>query len=288
MAQMNKMLGLPSTAPVAAATPAYSGGTNPATGAYRTGLATTPTTPDPSTLGPALDGSVDAYNAAVGPVAAGQPGTQAAASAASKFGSRAPIAAGNGTYGNMGTNLVTPAQAVPGVTGGGSAPVSGLGGDPNATPTYGTESGPGLLDQWFNERATGTDPGWEYATKRGLTALDNGAAARGGYNTGASAQQDSDYLASMGSQREGQLDALATGASGERATSLNTMLGLGTGLAGGEAGLGAAYDIGGANAMSGANNTGLSLGAQGIGLQYGANQNTMNQLMGLGTIAALA
>lgn len=159
---------------------------------------------------------------------------------------------------------------------------------PGAAPTYGTESGPGILDQWFNERATGSDPGWDYGVKRGMTALDNGYAARGGYNSGAAMQGEGDFMSNALSQREGQLDSLASGASGERAQSLNSMLGLGTGLANGQAGLGAAYDIGGANAMSGANSTGLGLGAQGIGLQYGANQNFMNNLLGLGTVAALS
>lgn len=208
------------------------------------------------------------------------------------------IAAGNGTFGNMGTNLVTPAQAVPGVSSGlayppADQPAPGVNPTPGAAngppaPTYGTHSGPGVLEQWFDERANGTDPGYEYATKRGLTSLDNAAAARGGFNGGASMQQDSDFLANSAAQREGQLDTLASGASGERQANLNSMLGLGMGLAGGQSGLGAAYDVGGANAMSAANSTGLGLGAQGIGLTYGANQNTMNQLMGLGTIAALA
>lgn len=152
-------------------------------------------------------------------------------------------------------------------------------GGSSAPPTYGTESGPGILQQWFGERANGADPGYEYATKRGLTAINNEAAARGGFNGGASEQQDSDYLANMGSQREGQLDTLASGASGERGNQLSTMLGFGTGLAGSEAGLGSAYDLGGANAMSGANNAGLGYGAQAAMIPYLANQGFLSNLM---------
>ena len=40
--------------------------------------------------------------------------------------------------------------------------------------------------------------------------------------------------------------------------------------------------------MSSANNTGLQYGAQATMLPYMANQGMMNNLMGLGTLAALA
>lgn len=201
-------------------------------------------------------------------------GTPDQQGAAARSAQGAATAAGNNQVNNPAVNPNLPNSTVPGAAG--------------AAPTYGTQSGPNLMDQWFGERASGTDPGYEYATSRGLTSLDNAAAARGGFNGGASMQQDSDYLANMGSQREGQLDQLAGGAQSADQSQLNTMLGLGMGLAGGQAGLGAAYDTSGANAMSAANSTGLSLGAQGVGLQYNANQNSMNQLMGLGTLAALA
>lgn len=205
-------------------------------------------------------------------------GTPDQQGAAARSAQGAATAAGNNQVNNPAVNPNLPNSTVPGSDAAMAA----------APPTYGTQSGPNLMDQWFNERASGTDPGYEYATSRGLTSLDNAAAARGGFNGGASMQQDSDYLANMGSQREGQLDQLAGGAQSADQSQLNTMLGMGMGLAGGQAGLGAAYDTSGANAMSAANSTGLSLGAQGIGLQYGANQNSMNQLMGLGTLAALA
>lgn len=153
---------------------------------------------------------------------------------------------------------------------------------------YGTESGPGIMQQWFGQRATGTDPGWEYEMRRAGTALNNQYAARGMYNSGAATQGLGDMYAGAVANREGQLDQLAGGASAERANQLTTMLGLGTGLAGGQAGLGAAYDTSAANAMSGANSLGLQLGTQAAMIPYMANQQTMNQLFGLGTLAALA
>lgn len=171
----------------------------------------------------------------------------------------------------------------------GTAPVStgatGTGSSP--APTYGTESGPGILGQWFNERATGTDPGYEYATGRGLTALNNQYAARGGYNSGAALQGDSDYLANMGSQREGQLDTLASGASGERQNSLATMLGLGMGITGGEAGLASNYDLGAANALNTGNAAALQLGTNAALAPYQAKQGLMNNLFGLGAIGLM-
>ncbi len=154
-------------------------------------------------------------------------------------------------------------------------------GAPVPTNQYGTESGPGIMEQWFGERANGTDPGYEYTTGRGMKALDNAYAARGMYNSGAATQGQSDFLANSGAQREGQLDQLAGAADASRNTHLATMLGLGTGLAGGEAGLGAGYDITGANAMGSANNTGLGYGAQASVIPYSANQNFMNQIFGL-------
>jgi hypothetical protein len=98
-------------------------------------------------------------------------------------------------------------------------------------------------------------------------------------------QQDSDFLANMGSQRESQLDALATGADTSQQNSLNSMFNQGNTLAAEEAGLGASYDTTGANAMSSANNTGLQYGAQAAILPYLSNQNLINQ--GVGALTKL-
>lgn len=153
--------------------------------------------------------------------------------------------------------------------------------------TYGTESGPGIMQQWFGERATGTDPGYEYATGRGMKALDGAFAARGGYNSGANIQADSDYLANMGSQREGQLDSLASGASGERANSLSTMLGLDNSITGGMAGLTSGYDLGAANALNTGNAAALQLGINGAMAGIQGKQGLMNNLFSIGGLAML-
>jgi len=34
-------------------------------------------------------------------------------------------------------------------------------------PAYGSESGPGILEQWFKQRAMGADPAFEYGLTRG-------------------------------------------------------------------------------------------------------------------------
>jgi hypothetical protein len=186
-------------------------------------------------------------------------------------------------YGAPGTTYAGVAAA--GGTGTGTSPVSSPAPAPStspATPTYGTQSGPGILQQWFGERANGTDPAYEYTTGRGIKALDNAAAARGGFNGGASMQQDSDYLANMGAQRQGQLDTLAAGASGENANQISQMLGMGMGLAGGQAGLAGGYDTGAATDWTNANNTGLSLSGQAAMIPYLARQQMMSQLMGGG------
>lgn len=295
------------TAPIAAATPVSGSGVNPNTGAYYSGLQKTP----PAGTAPTGGSTLATYSPSTNPD--GSPNNTGAGTYydpsvyTTGSGTGAPksayindyngsIYAGNGTYGALGTNA--PTGGIGNVSGGSTTGVAATDApdapaDPSPVvssdpPTYGTMSGPGLLDQWFNERATGTDPGWEYTTGRNATALNNQYAARGGYNSGAATQGLGDMYSNEEAQRESQLDSLAGGASGENQANLNSLLGLGMGLAGGEAGTGAAYDTGAASAMSGANNTGLGIGAQGIGLTYGANQGLMNQLLGLGTVGLLA
>ncbi len=168
----------------------------------------------------------------------------------------------------------------PGAATGAAAPAS-----PAAAPTYGTASGPGILQQWFNERANGTDPGYQYAMNRNTTNLANQYAARGGYNSGAAMQGQSDMLANMAAQREGQLDTLAGGASGERQGAINSMFNQGLGLAGGESGTMGQYDLGGANAMNAANQAILALNLNKAGVPGQANQSGINNLIKLGSLA---
>jgi hypothetical protein len=244
------------------------GGTSP-TPAASTAPATVSTTDPNSTNYLGMGMTKSAYEAMYG--TGNQQGAAAASAAAGA------TAQGNNQVNNPAVNPNLPNSTVPGSAAATAAAAAA------ATPTSGTQSGPGVLDQWFNERASGTDPGYDYASQRGLTALGNQQAARGGYDSGAGLQQDSDFMANMGAQRESQLDSLATGASNENQNSLNSMFNQGDTLAAQQAGLGATYDTTGANAMSSANNTGLQYGAQAAMLPYLANQNLTNQVVGAAT-----
>jgi hypothetical protein len=166
------------------------------------------------------------------------------------------------------------------------AAAGGQMGGPVANPTqkqnpYGTESGPGILENWFNQRATGTDPAFEYASRRGMEDLGNRYAAGGSYNSGAARQGESDFMANLIAQREGQLDTLAGGASGEHQGRLNAMFNQGLGLAGGEAGTMGAYDLGAANSMNTANNAVTQMYLNKAGVDSQANQGLIGNGLGL-------
>lgn len=117
---------------------------------------------------------------------------------------------------------------------------------PDNTAPGGTASGPGILEQWFNQRvdssgkpgiledwftqrANGSDPGYEYAMRRGIGDINREFASRGGYNSSAALGRISDYTANMGAQRQAQLDQLASGASGEKSTRTTQLDTLATG-----------------------------------------------------------
>jgi hypothetical protein len=144
----------------------------------------------------------------------------------------------------------------------------------------GTESGGGILENWFNARATGTDPASEYAMKRGMNAIDDRMSAGGSFNSGVRGQQISDYAANVEAQRMGQLDALAGGASGEHLGRLNMMFNQGMGLASGQAGLSSQYDLGAAGNMDAANRAQqqMFLNKAGVDSQYA--QGRLNTLAG--------
>jgi len=150
-----------------------------------------------------------------------------------------------------------------------------------APPTGGSQSGPGILESWFKQRAEGTDPAYEYATKRGMQQLGTASAARGGFNSGAARQQESDFLANMGAQRTGQLDALAGGASGEHQNRLNAMFGQGLGLAGGQSGINSAYDLTSAKAQSDALSALLGFTTNKAGVDSKSNQQGLSNIIGL-------
>lgn len=144
---------------------------------------------------------------------------------------------------------------------------------------YGYASGPGILESWFNQRANGTDPGYEYAMNRGMNDIDNRMAAGGSYNSGARGQQLGDFAANMAAQRESQLDALAGGASGEYQGRLNSMFGQGQALASGQAGLSTAYDLGAAGNMAAANAAQQQMNLNSAAQQQQAHQGFANNLM---------
>lgn len=153
-------------------------------------------------------------------------------------------------------------------------------GAPGGAPsTTGSESGPGILESWFNQRAAGTDPAYEYAMRRGGDSIDNRMAAGGSFNSGARGQQLSDFAANMGAQRMGQLDSLAGGASGEHMGRLGMMFQQGLGLAGGQAGLASAYDLGAAGNMDAANRAQQQMFLNKAGVDSQFNQGRANNLI---------
>jgi len=141
---------------------------------------------------------------------------------------------------------------------------------------YGSQSGPGILEQWFNERANGTDPAFEYGLKRGMNTLDNRYSAMGSFNSGANAQAGSDLYANLLSQRMGQLDSLAGGASGEHQGRLNAMFGQGLGIANGAAGTSSAYDLGAAGNMGAAAQAQQGMALNKAGVEGQAFNNFLN------------
>lgn len=158
--------------------------------------------------------------------------------------------------------------------------ISTVGNAASAPGVSGSQSGPGILEQWFNERANGTDPGYEYAMGRGMDAIDNRMAAGGSYNSGARGQQLSDFASNMGAQREGQLDALAGGASGEHQGRINSLFSQMLGLAGGQAGTMGQYDLASANSNNALMNAIVQMMGAKAGVDSKANQGLINTGLG--------
>jgi len=148
---------------------------------------------------------------------------------------------------------------------------------------YGTESGNTYLEDRYLNRLNGQDPAFNYALKRGGDAIDTRMAAAGAFNSGARGQQLSDFYANMVAQSQGQLDALAGGATGARQSKINSMLGTGLGIAGGEAGLSSAYDLGAAGNMDAANRAQQQMFLNKAGVDSQANQGRFNNLLSMYT-----
>lgn len=156
----------------------------------------------------------------------------------------------------------------------------------NAPQPSGTQSGPGILEQWFNERANGTDPAYEYALQRGTQNINDQYAARGGYNSGAAVRSISDLTANLGAQRQSQLDALASGASGEHQRRLEDMFNEGTGLASGQAGTAGGYDMAAGSAMSQSQIQQIELQLAQAGVDQKTRQGIVDALASLGKTGA--
>lgn len=199
--------------------------------------------------------------------------------AGTPYGSR--VAMGNAPAPGMGggTNYAntTPVSPAGGFAG---KPTTEMNNSRLTQATTGTESGPGILEQWFNQRAQGIDPAYEYAMKRGGDLIDSRMAAGGSFNSGARAQQQSDLAANLGAQRMSQLDALAGGASGEHQGRLNAMFSQGLGLAGGQAGTMGQYDQASANANNSLMQALMMIMAGKAGVDQKANQGLFNNILG--------
>lgn len=154
---------------------------------------------------------------------------------------------------------------------------------PDVSP--GSQSGPGILENWFNQRAQGIDAGYEYGMRRGGDAIDTRMAAGGSFNSGARGQQLSDFAANMGAQRQSQLDSLAAGASGEHLGRLGLMFNQGLGLAGGQAGLASAYDLGAAGNMDAATRAQMQMALGQAGIDSQTNQGRVNNLLSIWGLA---
>jgi len=152
------------------------------------------------------------------------------------------------------------------------------------TPAFGSQSGPGILENWFNQRANGIDAASNYALKRGANDIDTRMAAGGAYNSGARGQQLSDFAANVEAQREGQLDSLAAGASGEHQRRLDSMFGQGTAIASGQSGINSAYDLAAANAQSDALKAALGFYLNKAGVDSQSNQQGIGNILKLGAL----
>lgn len=155
------------------------------------------------------------------------------------------------------------------------------GSPPAGGSPYGSQSGPGILESWFNQRASGTDPAFNYAAERGMETLGNRSAAAGNFNSGAARQQESDFYANLVAQRMGQLDQLAAGASGEHIGRLGLMFNQGLGLAGGQAGQASAYDLGAAGNMAAANQAQQQMFLNKAGIDSQGNQAAFGNIASL-------
>lgn len=158
---------------------------------------------------------------------------------------------------------------------------------PPTTPVsdiYGTESGPTYLEKRYLDRMSGEDAAYNYALKRGGDDIDRRMAAGGSYNSGARGQQLSDFGANVFAQSQKQLDELAGAATGARQHKVDSMLGTGLGLAGGQAGVSSLYDKSIADFTNQNNLQNIMLQLNRGGVDSAGNKAGINNLL---TIAGL-
>lgn len=162
---------------------------------------------------------------------------------------------------------------------GSSAAAAAAGPPAPPIPEYGSQSGPTYVEDRYTQRASGTDPGWEYGMGRASDAINRQFAARGGYNSSGATQQLSDMYANSVAQREGQLDNLSAAASGAHQHALDSMFTQGQRIANGQAGVAGAYDQSAGGAMSDAYKAQIELMLN----KAGVDQKTRQAQLGLGT-----
>lgn len=166
------------------------------------------------------------------------------------------------------------------------APGAGSGAGTDAANPYGTESGNTYLEDRYLNRMSGEDLAYNYAAKRGMEGLGNQYAAAGMANSGAARQGESDFLANLTAQSQGQLDSLAAGATGARQRKTDSMFNTALGLAGGEAGSVSPYALGAAGAMSAADQAYIYMLLNKAGVEGQARQGGLNALFNFGKFAA--
>lgn len=157
-----------------------------------------------------------------------------------------------------------------------------------APDPYGSQSGPTAVEDRYNQRANGTDPGWEYATGRAQDQINRQYAARGGYNSSGAMNSISDMYANATSQREGQLDTLSNEATGAHQNALNSMFTNGLGVANGLTQAGAAGAAGAGGAMTQDQQQQMQLYLAKLGVDQSKTQGEINGLTSIGSLGAKA
>lgn len=98
-------------------------------------------------------------------------------------------------------------------------------------------SGPGYLEQLYQQRQQGTDPYYNRLRETGLARLGQAAAARGKFNSGGAMAGEGTYLADLAAKESHDMAGLAGGASQERSDRYKSVFDASQQLGGAKAGL---------------------------------------------------